>query len=290
LGFPELRSESYGSVGRHETISLGGGTDVEDEQDEDADSSSEVIHSRENGESNAEGEEVDESKSEIEKKELGSSLEEKRTTPEPTQSEGSASEQDSSGEGDEEGESTEREVEVTTEESSSESGEETGKNSSKDDKQTESTDSEHDYRSSKLRTYVSKTPTQGRKGQTGNATDPEINKSGVDCVLKYEREQGREPEEQDHYNPGFDILSYDENGQLLRYIEVKSTNGPWDGYGVGLSSKQFEHAQEKEGDYWLYVVEHAKSDSPEVTCIQNPASRVDEYRFDDEWKQVEEDV
>lgn len=290
LGFPELRSESYGSVGRHETISLGGGTDVDDEQDEDADSSSEVIHSRENGESSPEGEEVDESKSEIEKEELGSPLEEERTTPEPTQSEGSASEQDSSGEGDEEGESTEREVKATTEESSSGSDEETGKISSKDDKQTESTDSEHDYRSSKLRTYVSKTPTQGRKGQTGNATDPEINKSGVDCVLKYEREQGREPEEQDHYNPGFDILSYDENGQLLRYIEVKSTNGLWDGYGVGLSSKQFEHAQEKEDDYWLYVVEHAKSDSPEVTCIQDPASRVDEYRFDDEWKQVEEDV
>lgn len=270
---------------------MAGGGDLVDGKDKETDSSSEAPGSRENGEDNAKSEEVDGSKSEIEKEEFGSPLEEEPSTPGSTQSEESAREYDSSGEGAEEGESAEREVEATTEESSSGSGEETGENSSTDDNQTVSTDSEHDYRSSKLRTYVSKTPTQKRKDQTGNVTDTsEINKSGVDYVLKYEREQGREPEEQDHYNPGFDILSYDENGQPLRYIEVKSTNGPWDGYGVGLSSKQFEHAQEKGGDYWLYVVEHAKGDSPEVTCIQNPASRVDEYRFDDEWKQVDEDV
>ena len=43
----------------------------------------------------------------------------------------------------------------------------------------------------------------------------------VNAVMAIERELGREPEEQDHFNPGFDILSKDPiTGELL-FIEVK---------------------------------------------------------------------
>ena len=43
----------------------------------------------------------------------------------------------------------------------------------------------------------------------------------VDAVMSVERELGREPQEQDHFNPGFDILSKDPiTGELL-FIEVK---------------------------------------------------------------------
>ena len=39
--------------------------------------------------------------------------------------------------------------------------------------------------------------------------------------MAIERELGYEPEEQDHYNPGFDILSKDPVKGELRFIEVK---------------------------------------------------------------------
>jgi hypothetical protein len=43
----------------------------------------------------------------------------------------------------------------------------------------------------------------------------------VDAVMATERELGFEPVEQDHYNPGFDILSKDPVSGDLRFIEVK---------------------------------------------------------------------
>jgi len=43
----------------------------------------------------------------------------------------------------------------------------------------------------------------------------------VDAVMAIERELGREPEEQDHFNPGFDILSKDPISGELFFIEVK---------------------------------------------------------------------
>jgi len=43
----------------------------------------------------------------------------------------------------------------------------------------------------------------------------------VDAVMAIERDLGREPEEQDHFNPGFDILSKDLVTGELYFIEVK---------------------------------------------------------------------
>jgi hypothetical protein len=137
----------------------------------------------------------------------------------------------------------------------------------------------HSRRKSKLRSYVVSTENEEelrntgttRQGQSLNSSNQEtINRSGIEFVLEREKEEGRVPEEQDHYNPGYDIQSRDENGNTLRFIEVKSTNGPWDGFGVGLSSTQFEMAQEKKDMYWLYVVEHAASDDPKLHRIQHP--------------------
>jgi hypothetical protein len=52
--------------------------------------------------------------------------------------------------------------------------------------------------------------------------DPSITERiAVEAVLAIERELGREPEEQDHFNPGFDILSKDRVTGDLRFIEVK---------------------------------------------------------------------
>lgn len=49
----------------------------------------------------------------------------------------------------------------------------------------------------------------------------EVERRGVDAVLAAERALGREPEEQSHNNPGFDVLSHPAEGAGIR-IEVKA--------------------------------------------------------------------
>ena len=62
-------------------------------------------------------------------------------------------------------------------------------------------------------------------GITGVVIDPEVAKDtdrrAVAAVLAAERALGRIPEEQDHNNPGFDVLSTDPETQMVYFIEVK---------------------------------------------------------------------
>ena len=62
-------------------------------------------------------------------------------------------------------------------------------------------------------------------GNEGVVVDPEIAKEtdrrAVAAVLAAERAIGRIPEEQDHNNPGFDVLSTDPKTQTVYFIEVK---------------------------------------------------------------------
>ena len=65
-------------------------------------------------------------------------------------------------------------------------------------------------------------------------------------------------------------------------------SGAWDGYGVGLSAPQFDMAQEKRDLFWLYVVDSVDGDKPGLTRIQDPASKIVDYRFDDGWRVISE--
>jgi hypothetical protein len=85
-------------------------------------------------------------------------------------------------------------------------------------------------------------------------------------------------------NPGFDVRSVDETG-AVRVIEVKATKDRWGARGVGLSSFQFGTAQQRREDFWLYVVENALT-NPRVHPIRDPASKIDQYVFDDGWRVV----
>ena len=142
---------------------------------------------------------------------------------------------------------------------------------------------------SRLRSYV--VPPSPDDGS--NKTAPEhdgrisaVDAAGIREVLRYEREHGREPEEMDHTNPGYDVPSFYEDGELARWIEVKSTAGAWDRMGVGLSPTQFRFAQRDGAEQcWLYVVEVALDpERRRVWCIQDPAERVTDFMFDDGWK------
>lgn len=318
LGFPEVQKQTYEPVGEQSAVQLGGKREQDASQGSSItdDGSEDLRRPIENGqnvdaeeEANTEGEtqpsgddtasatprtettsgdSPEREESDVNRgEETSSSPEKGKTKPEHRRTEEGSAE----GTGDEETSSSEESSSKSEPEKQASKGrtssEENGPETAGELSGTE--ESGHDYRDLKLRSYVRSEPTSQKGGGSRDGEqNEEINRAGIETVLAHERDQGRVPKEQGHYNEGYDIESFDENGNLLRYIEVKSTNGPWDGYGVGLSSRQFEMAQEEARDYWLYVVEHARSESPKVTYIQNPASKVSEYRFDDEWQKLGE--
>ena len=109
------------------------------------------------------------------------------------------------------------------------------------------------------------------------------------AVERYERSAGRYPEAQPLNNPGFDIDSCNAAGETLRLIEVKSLAGDWGPGGFPkLTPTQWEMALDERERYWLYVVEHAESDAPVITRIQDPAGAVTRYVVDPGWRALAE--
>jgi hypothetical protein len=83
------------------------------------------------------------------------------------------------------------------------------------------------------------------RGGTPVVIDPEVAKEtdrrAVAAVVAAETALGRNPEEQDHNNPGFDILSEDRRTGMVYQIEVK-------GYRpqtpeIKVRARQVRHAQ-----------------------------------------------
>lgn len=124
------------------------------------------------------------------------------------------------------------------------------------------------------------------KDEAKKQRNKKIDASGIQKVLDFEEKHGRDPLEMGHSNPGYDIKSFNQDGKLERLIEVKSTSGEWNSYGVKLSDKQYEKCKEEGDRYWLYVVERADQPNAKIYCIQNPAAQVTNYCFDQGWKSV----
>jgi hypothetical protein len=107
-----------------------------------------------------------------------------------------------------------------------------------------------------------------------------VDVAGVRRVLEYERSCGRNPEEQAHNNPGYDVLSMD---------AIKSIGGAWTGFGVWMSSTQLDENRTHPEDFWLYVVEHADDDDAAVIHrIQNPVGEATKFGFDPGWRALGE--
>ena len=139
---------------------------------------------------------------------------------------------------------------------------------------------------SRLRSYVVPKGLIGQGKHDGSDDDGRVERAGVAAVLAYERAHDRVPEEMPPLNPGFDLRSVDAE-ERVRFIEVKSTADIWGARGVAMSSTQFATAQQRREDFWLYVVENART-SAKVHPINDPASRVDQFFFDDGWRVVVE--
>ena len=99
-------------------------------------------------------------------------------------------------------------------------------------------------------------------------SDEEVEKIGMEIVMKFERENGREPEDVSKENLGFDIRSREKDGKI-RYIEVKARASVG---SVALTQNEWFKAQRLGNDYYLYVVWNAGKDPNTKPCIiQNPA-------------------
>ncbi|MBI2487426.1 MAG: DUF3883 domain-containing protein [Deltaproteobacteria bacterium] len=100
-------------------------------------------------------------------------------------------------------------------------------------------------------------------------SDEEIERVGMEVAMKYERKQGRVPEDVSNENLGFDIRSADKEGNKL-YIEVKARAGTG---AVALTQNEWFKANRFKEDYFLYVVMNATT-IQQLIIIQNPAARL----------------
>ena len=114
----------------------------------------------------------------------------------------------------------------------------------------------------------------GGMQRIGMRRDDEAEAVGMQVAMKYEREQGRAPEDVSTQNLGFDVrsIAYNADGTLagIRYIEVKAraTSG-----AVRISANEWKKARHFGQDFWLYIVTGAKTETPELHRIQNPAAQ-----------------
>ena len=124
-------------------------------------------------------------------------------------------------------------------------------------------------------------------------SDEEIERIGMEVVMKYERSQGREPEDVSKRNLGFDIRSRGKGE--IRYIEVKARK---DEGAVALTVNEWLKAKMLKENYWLYIVCNAII-NPTIYIINNPAEnlkvqdKVEIVRFIvplEEWKKKGEKV
>jgi len=111
-----------------------------------------------------------------------------------------------------------------------------------------------------------------RPAQTGSeegfAESSDIERIGMEEAMKFERMQGRIPEDVSERNLGFDIRS--SGPSEVRYIEVKAraSSGP-----VALTPNEWIAAQRFREKYWLYIVTDAAR-SPKLYPIQNPMAKL----------------
>ncbi|MEE4540336.1 MAG: DUF3883 domain-containing protein [Erythrobacter sp.] len=145
-------------------------------------------------------------------------------------------------------------------------------------------------KSSRMLAYVARSGDRpdGDRYDFSDELNKEIDARAIERAMRFEADQGRSPVEQDHFNPGFDIVSTEADGKR-RLIEVKGMRGLWSERGTKLTRTQFSMAQTHAEEYWLYIVEAAlDANARQLYAIRNPFQQVDEYWFDSAWKGVAE--
>lgn len=92
-------------------------------------------------------------------------------------------------------------------------------------------------------------------------------------------------------NPGFDLYRVGKNGAIIAWCEVKAISGPFDAkHPVALTRPEFEEAQLRGADYWLYVVENVGTSNPHIIRIQDPAGKTERFQFGHDWRNIAQDA
>ncbi|MCX7968312.1 MAG: helicase-related protein [Armatimonadetes bacterium] len=102
-------------------------------------------------------------------------------------------------------------------------------------------------------------------------SDPEIEAIGMKVAIEHEKAQGRIPEDVSMRKCGYDIRSLNPEGQVERYIEVKARAKTG---AIALTPNEWLMAQRLGEKYWLYIITDAKTPSPQLFVIQNPAQNL----------------
>lgn len=133
--------------------------------------------------------------------------------------------------------------------------------------------------------------TDDKELQDAMKRDEEIERIAMEEATKFEKKEGRRPEDVSSENLGYDIRS--KKKKELRYIEVK---GRAKVAKIVLTPNEWIKANRFKENYWLYVVANC-STKPELYLIQDPASKlkpnqvveITRYIVDaDQWKKVGE--
>ena len=133
-------------------------------------------------------------------------------------------------------------------------------------------------------TYIGTHPGENEPSPEGSeeaARRMAFEENAIQFILACEPEWERTPT----HNPGYDLEKIDHNG-VISVCEVKAMTGAWGNGPVGLTHTQFKTAQEYGEAYWLYVVEHADTGSPNIVKIQDPAGKARTFTFDRGWREV----
>jgi hypothetical protein len=112
-----------------------------------------------------------------------------------------------------------------------------------------------------------------------------LEEKAIDLILAGQPDMKRTP----MHNPGYDLFEAGEDGQPVRWIEVKAMTGGLYDRPVGLSRTQFDCAREHGEAYWLYVVEYAGDENhARIVRIRDPSGKARTFTFDHGWFAVAE--
>jgi hypothetical protein len=136
--------------------------------------------------------------------------------------------------------------------------------------------------------YVETTETEPRANGTPEQAELKaIGDAGVDLVVaKLEsgyRGTGKKVVKMPDRQKGYDVTVVNPDGNVDRYIEVKTKVGNWNLRGVWLSKAQFDHARDEQAAFTLAVVENVYELEATIYFVDDPASRVDRFCFDFGW-------
>jgi len=139
-----------------------------------------------------------------------------------------------------------------------------------------------------MRTYVHERIQDDYDSGDADSLAKELGDAGEKIVLAYELKRKRPAKQMPINHAGYDIESSGRDG--IRYIEVKSIDGPWGDRGIGVTRAQYEAAMRHGKEWWLYVVEYVTDPvKKKVNPIPNPFHLATEFRFDSGWRGAQAD-